>query len=57
MGERFYPTQCKEDFQLIHENDEDVSETVVQVSLDQEDLDFDFIRVAARNSDGEKVDL
>ena len=37
--------QYEEDVQPIHENDEDVSETLVQVSSkDVEDSDFNFIR-------------
>ena len=50
--ETFQPTQSEEDVQPIHKNDGDVSETVVQVSSDEEDSDFDFIRVFAYNSDG-----
>ena len=53
MEETFQPTQCEEDVQPIHENDEDVFEAVVQVSLVEEDLDFDLIRVFEYNYDGE----
>ena len=52
-----YPPPPGEDVQPIHENDEDVSETVVQVSSnDEEDLDLDFIREFAYNYDGEEVE-
>ena len=53
----FQLTQCEEDVQPFHENDEDVSETVMQVSSDEEDSDLDFIRAFAWNSDGEEVEL
>ena len=53
MEEMIQPAQCEEDVQPIHEN-EYVSETVVQgSSSDEEDSDFDFIRLFAYNSDGE----
>ena len=45
MEETFQPTQYEEDVQPIHQNYEDVSETIVQVSSDEEDWDFDFVRV------------
>ena len=50
-GGNVQPTQCEEDVQSIHKND-DVSETVVQVSSDEEESDFDFLRVFAYNSYG-----
>ena len=53
LMETFQLAQFEEDNQPIHENDEDVSETVVQVSSDEEDSDCDFIRVFVYNSDGE----
>ena len=53
MEEMIQPAQCEEDVQPIHEN-EYVSETVVQgSSSDEEDSDFDFVRLFAYNSDGE----
>lgn len=56
MEKAFQLTKSEEDIQPIHENDEDVSEMVGQVSSDdKEDLDFDFIRVFTYNSDGKEV--
>ena len=49
MKETFQLTQWEEDVQPIHEYDENVSETVVQVSSDEEDLDLEFIRVFCVN--------
>ena len=53
LEKTFQMIQCEEDVQLIHKNDDDVSETVMQVSSNEEDLDLDFIRVLAYNSDCE----
>ena len=57
MEETFQLTQCEEDIQSIKENDGDVSEAVVQFSLNEEDSHFHFIRVFGCNSDGEGVEL
>ena len=58
MEETFQLPHCKdeneEDDLTITESDDDVSETVRQISSDdEEDSVFDFIRVFAYNSDGE----
>ena len=58
MEETFQLPQCKaeneEDDLPITESDNDVSETVRQISSDdEEDSVFDSIRVFAYNSDGE----
>ena len=58
MEETFQLPQCQaengEDDLPITESDDDVSETVRQISSDdEEDSVFDFIRVFACNSDGE----
>ena len=58
MEETFQLPQCEdeneEDDLPITESDDDVSETVRQISSDdEEDSVFDFIRVFAYNSDGE----
>ena len=58
MEETFQLLHCKdeneEDDLPITESDDDVSETVRQISSDdEEDSVFDFIRVIAYNSDGE----
>ena len=58
MEETFQLPQCKaeneEDNLPITESDDDVSETVRQISSDdEEDSVFDFIRVFTYNSDGE----
>ena len=58
----FQLPQCEaeneEDDLPIPESDDDVSETVRQISSDdEEDSVFDFIRVFAYNSDGESIEL
>ena len=58
VEETFQLPQCEdeneEDDLPITESDDDVSETVRQISSDdEEDSVFDFIRVFAYNSDGE----
>ena len=60
--ETFQLPQCKaenkEDDLPIPESHDDVSETVRQISSDdEEDSVFDFIRVFAYNSDGEYIEL
>ena len=58
VEETFQLPQCEdeneEDDLPITESDDDVSETVRQISSDdEEDSVFDFIRIFAYNSDGE----
>ena len=52
MEETCQEVQCEKDIQSINQNDEDVSETVVQFSSDKEDSDL-----FACISDGEEVEL